>query len=307
MSGERVALTAADAGEVCAAYGLPAPDGPMRPAARGELGRIWRLPTTAGPVAVKDLFVPPAPARAAEDVAFQRAAAAAGVTLPEPLLRPDGAVLTVLRSGAVVRAYRWVELTPLGEVPVPRLAAVLARLHTAAAPVDRDPHPWYTDPVGAAGLARLTGADPRLDAFLPEQLALEALLPAARRGDERWCHLDLDPSNLARDPDGRFVVLDWENCGPCSPARELAQLAVQYGRPFLDGYREAGGPARLRGEDDFATAAAVQGHLLELYATRLRTPAGTDEQRESRDRAQHHLGEILAAPLTRARIAELLP
>jgi Ser/Thr protein kinase RdoA (MazF antagonist) len=300
-------LSADDADEVCAAYGLPAPEGPMDPAARGELGRIWRLPTGAGPVAVKDLFVPPTPQRAAADVAFQLTAAAAGIVLPEPLLRPDGAVLTTLRSGAVVRAYRWVELTPLGVVPVAELARVLAVLHRSAPPAVTAPHPWYTEPVGEEGWARLAGADARLDAFLPEQLALEALLlPAAPRGDERCCHLDLDPSNLARDPDGRFVVLDWENCGPCSPARELAQLAVQYGRAFTEGYLSAGGPARLGAPDDFALAAAVQGHLLELYATRLRTPARTEEEQEDRQRAEHHLTEILAVPVTPARITELL-
>ena len=80
----RGGLLAQDAGAVARAYGLGEPTGPMQAVARGELGRVWRLPTPAGPVAVKDLFFPPPEADAAADVAYQLQARAAGVVLPPP-------------------------------------------------------------------------------------------------------------------------------------------------------------------------------------------------------------------------------
>lgn len=45
----RCRLVADDAGELARAYGPGRPTAPMQAAARGELGRVWRLPSAAGP------------------------------------------------------------------------------------------------------------------------------------------------------------------------------------------------------------------------------------------------------------------
>lgn len=313
----RGGLTAADAGEVARAYGLGGPTGPMRPAARGELGRIWRLPTVAGPVAVKDLFYPPAETDAAADVAFQLQAMAAGVVLPPPRLTPDGRVLARLSAGSTVRAYDWMELSPIGERPVEQVGALLAILHRLAEPTTQPRHPWFVEPVGEPAwtelLADLDAAGAPFTAevadLLPELVALEALLPCPVFGDERRCHLDLDDSNLARDDRGRLVVLDWENSGPASPRAELAMVAAEYGTVpavrLVRAYRDGGGPAAVPEPAAFAMAIAVQGHLLETYARRwLRSgdPAGA----EDRHRSQWRIAELAAQPLTRARIDGVL-
>jgi thiamine kinase-like enzyme len=148
----------------------------------------------------------------------------------------------------------------------------------------------------AAGLAR----------FLPELVRLEELLPCPIRGDERRCHLDLDDSNLAWDDQGRLVILDWENSGPASPVSELAMVAAEYGPDralrLCDSYRDAGGPAVLGSPTDFATAVAVHGHLIEFYARRWLTAADP----EDRPRSEWRMDQQLDAPLTGARIADVL-
>jgi Ser/Thr protein kinase RdoA (MazF antagonist) len=313
-----VRLVAEDADVVASLYGLDGPSGPMVPAARGELGRVWRLPTASGVVAVKDLFHPPGEDAAAADVAFQLRARRAGVLLPSPMLRPDGRVLAAAPSGATVRMYEWMDLRPLEGPPEGRpdeqVGALLARLHRMSEPTTDRPHPWFVEPVGAPAWAALLCAVDTAQApfaadlgrLLPELLGLEELLPCPRRGDERRCHLDLDDSNLAWDDRGRLVVLDWENSGPASPVSELAMVAAEYGPEraarLCASYRDAGGPALIRTPADFATAAAVQGHLVEFYARRWLTAADPDD----RSRSQWRLEEFVRAPLTRARIAGVL-
>ena len=331
----RMGLAAGDADLVARFYGLGPATGPMRLVARGELGRVWRLPTVGRVVAVKELFVPPTEDEAVADVDFQLGARRAGVLLPLPVRRTDGDVLAVLPSGVTVRVYEWMDLRPL-EDPAPepaghhaagpevptggrrhpdeRVGAVLARLHLMSRPTTEPRHPWFVDAVGepawialqaavdaarapfAAGLARL----------LPELVRLEELLPCPIRGDERRCHLDLDDSNLAWDDQGRLVILDWENSGPASPVSELAMVAAEYGPDralrLCNSYRDAGGPAVLSMPADFGTAVAVQGHLIEFYARRWLTAADP----EDRPRSEWRMGQHLDAPLTRARIADVL-
>ena len=100
LMGSRDGLRAEDATEVAAAYGLGRPTGPMAPVARGELGRIWRLSTQHGDVAVKDLFFPPTETDAQADVAFQLLAGEHGVLRPDPVRRPDGSSCSTGRTPA---------------------------------------------------------------------------------------------------------------------------------------------------------------------------------------------------------------
>ncbi|GAA1675938.1 hypothetical protein GCM10009733_086200 [Nonomuraea maheshkhaliensis] len=90
---------------VASAYELGRPLRPPVCAARGELGRIWRLDTAAGTWAVKELPVPVEEHEVPGDLAFQFAAAAAGVRLPQPRLTTWGAVP---HEGC--RVYAWVDL-----------------------------------------------------------------------------------------------------------------------------------------------------------------------------------------------------
>ena len=205
MEMQRTGLSPEQAGEVAAAYGVGRPTGEMRPAARGELGRIWRLPAARGDLAVKELFHPPTEAEAAADVAFQLLASEHGVLLPEPRVRPDGGVLTMLERGPTVRAYAWMDLTPTDERPVELVAGALATLHKVAPHMaERRPRGWFADPVGASAWHALADeADAHAAPFASDLrralrglVELEALLTVGERADIRRCHLDLDDSNL---------------------------------------------------------------------------------------------------------------
>ncbi len=252
--------------------------------------------------------MPPTEAKAAADVAFQLLALDAGVLLPLPVLQPDGRVLTELDHGPTVRADVWMELSPTETAPVDELGGVLAVLHGLGRPTAQRPNPWYTDPVGEEHWRRLVElAESRHAPFagplrraLPDLIALERMLPVPVRDDARRCHLDLDGSNLARDVDGRLVVLDWENSGPAAPVHELAILVGDHGpddgRRLVRAYEAAGGPARITTAEDFAMAVAVQGHLIRFYARRWLESKDPEDVERSRWRLETGLGPALLTP-----------
>ncbi len=106
--------------------------------------------------------------------------------------------------------------------------------------------------------------------------AWHALLAGARRRDAGWAPM------LARRLPG-LIALD---------------AAVT--RAGYAAYRAAGGTARLSRISDFATAAAVPGHLLQFYGRRALDPA------ENATRARRRLDHMLRQPLSLSRIDRLL-
>ncbi|SEG90927.1 Phosphotransferase enzyme family protein [Nonomuraea solani] len=293
--------------ELARAYGLGEPLGPPAYAARGELGRIWRLDTASGTWAVKELLVPVEERDARADVAFQLAAAAAGVRLPRPRPTLEG---TVMCGG--FRVYEWVDLAAGQQVTPAELGAVTAGLHRVAHPASGPVIPWFSEPIGPARWEALATAaageewSPALDRLLPELVALDALVVAPDPASLTTCHCDVNLENVlrARD-DGGVVVLDWENCGPARPSWELAKILADLpdAAAAYDAYRAAGGPGRLAEPADFSMAIAEQGHLLEFYIRRALSPQETDE---NRSRARGRIGTMLGRPLTTARIDALL-
>src|SRR4051812_30098060 len=90
-------IIAPDAIAVAAAYGLGTPVAAATVAARGELGRIWRLETIRGSWAVKELLrfdAETVEQAARADVVFQEAAIRAGIPMPRPVLAKSGDVTT---------------------------------------------------------------------------------------------------------------------------------------------------------------------------------------------------------------------
>jgi Ser/Thr protein kinase RdoA (MazF antagonist) len=316
-----------DAAAVADRFGLGRPIAEPAFAARGELGRIWRMATDAGTFAVKELFLDD-PGDGRDDADFQLAAAAAGVPLPLPVRTPSGEV--ICRVGARhVRVYHWVDLDPTAPVDERTAGALLGRIHALRyppTPVD----PWYVAGVGVArwdevvaGLPERTPWAERLAGLVPDLLAAEreVVLPAMGEpadADLIRGHLDFNPENVAVDADGRAVVLDWENSGGVVAQREVAMALwdfVTWGADgerrradrvadFVDGYRSTGGTFDVgRGLEVFATAFAVQAHLLEFYARRAVDEAAGDENRR---RSEHWLEEMTAKPLTLASASEAL-
>lgn len=306
-----------DARAVADAFGLGRPTGAAAFAARGELGRIWRLETATGRWAVKEIFDPNGEARAQADVAFQEAALAAGVPMPRPIRRSDGSVLAqvaTLDRHATVRVYTWFEIAqPVRRAAATEAAAILGRLHALALPDDRPMDPWFTDAVPADRWRAILAATERSEApwaptlahLVPELIAGEPIIAAGRHAPRITCHLDFNPENVLGDVHGRPVVVDWENSGPAAAEQELASALAEFvpvpeGAPaFLDAYRAAGGPATLRDASSFAMCLAFQAELTAWYAERALDPTVSAEDQ---GRAVHWIGDIAANAFTPARI-----
>ena len=319
-------MTGDEAGHIAEAYGLGLPTRPPVAMARGELGRIWRLDTERGSWAVKELLVPTDEATARADLEFQAAALEAGLPLPHPIVRPDGAVLTALEradgSSVGYRVYTWVDLMKPDRPPAPAIAAVLlARLHGLDRAAHGPMHPWFSEPLGPEGWARLVddvraAAPPWLEALerlAPDALAAEAVIAQAGldhlpTAALRRCHLDFNPENVLVDAAGRAVILDWENSESAPLEQELTYAVLDFApepaaaRAFLDAYHEAGGPAEIRDRSSFALAVAVQSHLADTYARRGIT-ATTDE---GRAHAAYRIDELDRTLFTLASIDRLL-
>ncbi len=305
------------AAAICAAYGLGPVAGIPVAAARGEQGVIWRFGTASGNWAVKQLLFPVAEPDAARDVAFQLAALAAGIPLPEPRLTTAGTVVLPAGQaawGSAVRVYRWAELADDPPVSAAEMGALLARLHGVLLydPGPPPADPWFTRPSGQAELAALLAAAsqaaeswaPLLGRRLAELIEAERMISQPDPALLLTCHRDLNLENVRRAAGTTgLVVLDWENCGPAEPARELAavlaDLAVDLGLQAASaahaGYVAAGGPARLTGPADFGMAVAVQGHLLQVYGYRALAPGEPDETRAT---ARRRLHQMLERPVT---------
>ena len=255
------------------------------------------------------------------DVAFQLAALRAGLPLPEPVLKPDGGVLAEIAPAGgrsmTVRVYRWVDFAdPVAPAPPEAAAELLARLHGLDWPGPGSVHAWFTEPVGPPRWTELRDevavAGPawaeRFRDAVPELIAAEDLLPPPA-APLAWCHLDFNPYNVLRDSTGRAVIVDWENCGPCAIEQELAMAVMDFtadeaqALAFLRAYEAAGGPARLTGTRSFATAFAVQGHLIDRYAS---GAISRDADAEQRIRSERWIVEMLDMLITLPRVERLL-
>jgi Ser/Thr protein kinase RdoA (MazF antagonist) len=325
-----------DSREAAAAFGLGRVLAEPVVAARGEMGRIWRLEATTGTWALKEVFrpEPDAAERALLDAAFQEAALAAGVPLPRPILARDGRVLIEVGPAdrrRSVRVYGWVDLRGReAVVPISDVGAILGRLHGLAIPDTRPIDPWFREPVPAdrwptlVARARAAGASwaMTLERLVPTllaatEVAVRAFAPADRDGSGGapqpattiTCHLDFNPENVLLDTVGRPVVVDWENSGPELADQELASAVAEFvadpsdTATFLRAYAAAGGTGRIRDRASFGMALTVQSALVRTYAERALDPA---VDAEDRARSAHWVADIAAHAFTVERIDEWL-
>jgi Ser/Thr protein kinase RdoA (MazF antagonist) len=315
-------ISAATAAAVAAAYDLGDPVADPVYATRGEQGLIWRLDTRRGSWAVKELLLPMDEAGAGRDVAFQLAAAAAGIPLPPPRRTRDGRVVLPApetASAGSVRVYQWADLAPGPVVTGAEIGAVTARLHRLRHPDPRPAEPWFSEPIGSAAWEAMHAAAARaraswagaLGRWLPELIALDAAVIPPAPARMITCHRDLNIENVLYAAAGGVVVLDWENCGPAQPEQELAAIVADIAmdvtlaaaRDVYVSYLVTGGPARVTRVSDFASAAAVQGHLLQFYSRRALDPGDTPDNRA---RARRRLDHMTRQPLTLARAGRLI-
>jgi len=196
------------------------------------------------------------------------------------------------------------------------VGCVVARLHQVPADGPGELHPWYQEPVGAAGwdalVQDLRVADApfaaELAALRDELVALESwLVPPA---GVRLCHRDLWADNVRSGPDGHLHVIDWDNCGAADPGQELGSAVFEFGRTdpgrarsLIAAYESAGGPGRVHGPGEFSMLIATLGHITELAARSwLRAAPGSAERAD----AQAWVRETLDDPHTRDRLLALL-
>ena len=260
------------ASEVMRAFALPGAPERLAPVVGGWSNRVFRLDTTRGSYAVKELRNAWGEPRwrdwLAEGWRVELAARDAGIAVPEPVRDPltCEALAEVGRadgSGPVqVRVHRWVESVPVPRDPVGVdlarwVGQVLAELHgLALRPLSAD---LYRGRIGLTSadiwpdlVARSQSVDAPWTAVLVagESLARRAsdLLGSWDSDDEVLCHGDVDQRNLLRGRGGPLLC-DWDVVLPRLPAHDLAEAALSmasWREPdvacvVVEGYREAGG------------------------------------------------------------------
>ncbi|MGA8245492.1 MAG: phosphotransferase [Nocardioides sp.] len=302
-----------DAQGVADAFGLGRAASLSGPTARGELGVVRRLVTDQGAWAVKESFEPfdeEELTHAQVTGGFQLACWRAGLPAPEPRTTDGRFVVEV--DGVHLRAFAWVDLADPDPLLDPeQVGGLVAALHgvrrTAPGPV----HEWFEAPVGArewrAVLKGARGAGApfaeRLAELLPGLLEVEeTLTPMAPR---QLCHLDLWADNVRRTTDGGLCVFDFDNAGAGDPAREIAMAVFEFGRGdggrqrlVYDAYRDAGGPGRITGREDFAMTVAQLHHIGHRHL-RMWQAAQDDE---GRARSLAGIEEFLAEPFLLADV-----
>jgi aminoglycoside phosphotransferase (APT) family kinase protein len=275
-----------DARAVCDAFGLPAPLAAMTRVPGGLTHRLWRLETSEGAFAVKeisrDLNRPDFFSWLDRAFTLERAAYDAGVMMPRPVpaLATSGCLAQLLGDGdrpTFVRVHEWVDgeqlnnaaLYPPGDAA--RIAAQLARIHAlgmhpaAGAPSPlkvADPAYWRELADRCARAGQRWAGDFR--ALLPVIDEMEAYVAAARDDPTPpvLSHRDADAKNTLRTAAGELLLVDWDAAGPVHPRHDLANTALVWAgvglgepdeavlRAFLDAYRAAGGATiRFEGSD----------------------------------------------------------
>ncbi|MGH2597028.1 MAG: phosphotransferase enzyme family protein [Actinomycetota bacterium] len=286
------------------------------PPVRGEQGQIWRLTTSRGVFAAKESFESLVEDELLEEAAFQEAASAESVPVPDVVRTVDGGVLADL-DDAQVRVYEWVDMGEVDRTLDPALIGrTVAAIHRVGFRGRRPTHSWYIDPVGAARWDELVGMlrerhapfAEDLASYRDELVALEDLLEPS--SDLQTCHRDLWADNVRRTESGGVCVIDWENCGLADPSQELAMVLFEFangspsrGRTLHDTYVDAGGPGRVERPGHFSMAIAQLGHIGEMACTTWLDP---NEPEKEREHAVVRAAEFTDLAMTRATIEALL-
>ena len=221
-------------------FGLGTPVGVAVETARGAMGRIFRVETSTGVWALKELFdhghgYDPSE-HLERQASFIKAARDAGVAAPQIIRSLDGSIVSSI-DGAQWRAFEWIDIA--GPSTLQQAGAALARLHGVGWPTAEAVDPCYRHrTVGGSWENLLARARHQPWASLlrdqiPELTALDAIAERATLPPCRMCHRDYNESNVAVDRAGQVVVLDWDNCGPLPPEWEVAFLLVDGGREHI--------------------------------------------------------------------------
>lgn len=287
------------------------------------MGRIWRLETPDGRYAVKELHwatdVMAEEAAVARQVAFCETARAAGVNAPANLLTIEGRYLTRMpteHGGRLIRAYEWIEGRPLKESDPGAAAWVgqtTAIIEGIAAPVGhQEPDPWFLQTPSAEDWAVLVkrceaAGQPWADQLrraVPGLLALGDGMELIEAKELIIAHTDFQPQNVLVEPNGRLVLLDWDDASPTTPRRALGQVInnwhIHHGevdheglQQTFRGYRDAGGTARITSVADIGDA--ISGYLNHV-ASRVNLSLDGSQPANLTDAASRRMPTLLQHP-----------
>jgi Ser/Thr protein kinase RdoA (MazF antagonist) len=275
------------ASEVVRAFALPGSPERLVPAVGGWSNRVFRLDTTRGSYAVKELRNAWGEPRwrdwLDEGWRVELAARHTGIAVPEPVPNPvTGAALAEVERGdgsgtASVRVHRWVDSVAVRPEPVAVdlgrwVGGALAALHACelrplAADLYRGRVGLTTADVWPELVARSSTVDAPWTADLVrgESLARRAssLLGTWDADDEVLCHGDVDQKNLLLGPEGPLLC-DWDVVLPRLPCHDLAEAALSLASwrapdvaaAVIGGYRDAGGVVDRLGPLDLGPSLA---------------------------------------------------
>ncbi|SDS02852.1 phosphotransferase [Microlunatus soli] len=302
--------------DVLHAYGLPGEVVDVAPIGRAWSNRVYRLTTSEGRYAVKQLLNPWRDPHwkdwLLEAAAFELAAHRSGIAMPRPMLTTDGSVLADLpgerpsvprREGVTVRVHEWADGEPCGDGPVSpeiahRVGGDLARMHAL------DHHPGRADVFPVHDQQTIDGWDELVgrvrtgDPVLADRAADAA--PVVREvgellrdavtdfGGQPMSHGDVDQKNLIITAGGP-VLCDWDVAAPWPARQELARTAMSLAvwqhrdvaRAVVAGYRAAGGDPVDIGPTDLAIDLRISLDWLGLCLERVAGLRDDGDQRRA--------------------------
>jgi Ser/Thr protein kinase RdoA (MazF antagonist) len=299
---------------VLRAFGLGTPTGEAAETARGATGRVYRVETSTGVWALKELFEGSQSSSEGfeRQAALVEAALTAGIAAPWIVRSVEGDVVSLV-EGVSWRAFEWVDIA--GTPSFRQAGPTLARLHAAAWPTTEEVDPKYrVRTIGGSWTELLDRAGeqpwaPLLGEQIPTLTALDVMAERAVVPPCRMCHGDFTEDNVVLDQTGRVVVLDWEECGPLPPEWEVGYVLLDGGRghwcndtpagirELVSAYRQEGGVFAPTGVEVFSAVLIARHNFLAKMI--LKTLGGDRWARQS-------VESILAHPVTFEGLRKIL-
>ena len=292
---------------VCATYALGRPVS-VRRVARGAMGEVHLLTTTAGRFAVKEHFEPTAARHAEFAAGFADRCRRSGVRCPEQLRTPAGDLLVLDDAGAGLQVSQWVEGCPAPADDLDAavwLGAQVGRIHALReapdwpAQLDAFYARCDTDWSGLARCATVEGAPFAADlARLADSFAaLAEWSRHAPTGALLISHNDATLANVVQQRSVRWL-LDWDNVGPQDPIRELGVLLFSWrARPeamaaMAAAYRIAGGVEIPWKGEMFASAVTIWLNFTTVLVRRALDREAPQHHRFAHQRLRHLLVDL---------------